>query len=302
MKPSSPGNPAGSSAGRPSLNKQHSSLMSRISKGITRWLASNKSASDVSSEVKANNPPATFAARSVLQNVPALTAAALEAHITVPALLIGAAARVISRQTGVTNPVLQHWRTARSAAVDEIERIAGPVLNVLPLHVPNAQGGSLIQVARRVQDALGDSAEHEQVGWAEALQFGGHTGVLSNVQVNVLWHTEHLEARPSSLLELWNVSALLLPISSFLICGCCSLARLRTLLRRTQYRGRLPSTSSTVHTSLRYVGTTTMEFIAYHNNHRPRSGSTSLLTRKPAMSTSTLRTTCYSKRPCLRTL
>lgn len=189
-------------------------LLRTAASRIQGWLTGRTSPTSAASANGAAPPvstapptlPSTLVIPSALRDVPALTAAAAAAHVTAPALLLAAVARVVARLTDTASPVLGHTRTARSASVENVERLAGPTLNELPLRVPGARDGALADVARAAQAALGAMTAHEQVGWREAVAWAGRKDeILCNVYVNVLWHAERVFEQPSALLERWDV-------------------------------------------------------------------------------------------------
>jgi non-ribosomal peptide synthetase component F len=155
-----------------------------------------------------------------------IAAVAESAQVSVPSLLLAAFARHLALVTSVQGPTFGFFRTARSAAFDNIDHVVGPTLNVLPLRVLHAGEGELVEVARTVQDALGRMTAHEQADWRQIVEWAGldvHEP-LCNVFVNVLWNSDGMYEGKGQLLERWDVrSTLLIPFiiidSGYFIAG-----------------------------------------------------------------------------------
>lgn len=157
----------------------------------------------------ANPRSSTLFVRSAFENVPSLNTAALKSSASTPALLLASVARVVARLTGIASPTIGHSRTARSAGLDAIEKIAGPALNELPILVTSALDGSIGEVAGKVQEDLGKMVAHEQVGWADTLEWAGQAGtVLCDVHVNIMWASQSMYERhdDKAVLRRWDVS------------------------------------------------------------------------------------------------
>lgn len=116
-----------------------------------------------------------------------LEACARSHSVSLQAILLAAWARAQAMYTSVNSSTFGLWHSGRGLDVADIERLAVPCMNVLPLHVPNCSDTS-INIARRIfedlkaRSGLVEQSElmrvHEWIGWKDA--------PICNVFVNII--------------------------------------------------------------------------------------------------------------------
>ncbi|KIK69417.1 hypothetical protein GYMLUDRAFT_152778 [Collybiopsis luxurians FD-317 M1] len=129
--------------------------------------------------------------------------------VNLQALVIAVWGRVCQMLIGddARDPILGVYHTGRAASYDGLAELAGPTVNVLPMRIPVAGGGSggIWDVARKVQVDLGRRTAYEHCSLRDILGYVGHghqDGPLFNVFVNLLWHGDKIRSmRKGSILE-----------------------------------------------------------------------------------------------------
>ncbi|KAG7451863.1 putative peptide synthetase [Guyanagaster necrorhizus] len=104
------------------------------------------------------------------------------------ALVLAVWGRVGKTLTGQDSPVLGVYHTSRAASFDNLERLAGPCVNILPMCIPAADPGKVGDVARQLQVDLGRRTAFEQSALPEILKWVQYDGPLFNIFINLLWH------------------------------------------------------------------------------------------------------------------
>ncbi|KAH7922105.1 hypothetical protein BV22DRAFT_1037866 [Leucogyrophana mollusca] len=107
--------------------------------------------------------------------------------LSLQVVLLACWASAQSSYTSSDSATFGLWHAGRTGSVDDIDTLALPCMNVLPIHVP-IQGSTILDVARRIQDdlrrrtAVVEQSDLEMVdGWV-----GGEKKPLCNVFVNVV--------------------------------------------------------------------------------------------------------------------
>ena len=128
------------------------------------------------------------------------------AGLSLQTIVLLAVARSIAKATGVASPVMGLYQTGRSAAFNDIEKLAGPCLNVNPLIVPDAMPSTdaqgteqgVIQQAQNIQAALADRVSYEQSSLRDILGWFNPEGAtpLFNTWVNLLWMQNNIPRAP----------------------------------------------------------------------------------------------------------
>lgn len=128
------------------------------------------------------------------------------AGLSLQTIVLLAVARTIAKATGTASPLMGLYQTGRSAAFNDIEKLAGPCLNVNPIVVPDAipstntqdQEQGIIQQAQNIQAALADRVSYEQSSLRDILGWVNPDGPapLFNTWVNLLWMQNNIPRAP----------------------------------------------------------------------------------------------------------
>jgi ferricrocin synthase len=145
--------------------------------------------------------------RGAVAHASRISATTTSHHVPLPSVILAALARAMAPlYDSDAVPVFGLFQTGRSASFDGIERVAGPMLNLLPLRVRVAGPNEIKQVAIEVQEVLGTRSAHEQVSTSEIARWLGlERQPLYNVLVNLLWHTDRIQEGESSVFERMTV-------------------------------------------------------------------------------------------------
>ncbi|KAJ3033198.1 hypothetical protein HDV00_006657 [Rhizophlyctis rosea] len=107
---------------------------------------------------------------------------------TLQALMLAAWAKLQARETQSTDAIFGLYQSGRSVAVEGVERMAAPALNMLPCLVRDAVDSGLIALAKKVQDYLVQSASHGQVYLRDVQRWSNNThALIVNVFLNFLF-------------------------------------------------------------------------------------------------------------------
>lgn len=152
-------------------------------------------------------------------SVGALEAAARKTGVTPQTIIVAAFAHTLCVTTGSRAAVFGYFTAGRSAALEDMEALAGPTVNMLPLAVPAhlaaAADSSAPVAAQRLgslQEALGARTGHEQSRLRDVLRWAGRDScsALFNAHLNILWNDEVRLAPPAArhaLLRPWTLGA-----------------------------------------------------------------------------------------------
>ncbi|KZV86819.1 acetyl-CoA synthetase-like protein [Exidia glandulosa HHB12029] len=143
--------------------------------------------------------------QGVFSDADELAKACNQRDVSLPTLLIICLARTLAQSSHLSNAssfVLGLFQTGRSSSFENVERVAGPTLTLLPLSVPL---DSVKEAVGDVQQALATRSAHEQVDVADIARWIGVKGPLFNVYVNVLWHSDRIWDQESNVLKRMDV-------------------------------------------------------------------------------------------------
>lgn len=109
-------------------------------------------------------------------------------HVSLQAIFLASWARVQAFYTSSDSSTFGLWQAGRTGVVDDIAMLAVPCMNVLPLHILRVNEGSVVDVARRIQQDLRNrSAVIEQTDLVRVDEWvGGRGQPLCNVFVNII--------------------------------------------------------------------------------------------------------------------
>lgn len=145
-------------------------------------------------------------APAIISSTDSLQSRCQAAGLGLQALVLAVWGRVGQSLTGQDSPVLGVYHTSRAASFDNLERLAGPCVNILPMCIPAAGPGQVGQVARQVQVDLGRRTAFEQSALPEILDWIQHDGPLFNIFINLLWHGNKIRTiSQDSLLRIFPV-------------------------------------------------------------------------------------------------
>ncbi|KAK0434815.1 putative peptide synthetase [Armillaria borealis] len=145
-------------------------------------------------------------APAIISSTDSLQSRCQAAGLGLQALVLAVWGRVGQSLTGQDSPVLGVYHTSRAASFDNLERLAGPCVNILPMCIPAAGPGQVGQVARQVQVDLGRRTAFEQSALPEILNWVQHDGPLFNIFINLLWHGNKIRTiSQDSLLRIFPV-------------------------------------------------------------------------------------------------
>lgn len=140
-----------------------------------------------------------------VNNLSVMESKCRSAGLSLQTIVLLAAARSIAKATGVASPVMGLYQTGRSAAFNDIEKLAGPCLNVNPLVVQDAiptttqdKEQEIIQQAQNIQASLADRVSYEQSSLRDILGWVNPEGPtpLFNTWVNLLWMQNNIPRAP----------------------------------------------------------------------------------------------------------
>ncbi|KAJ1020728.1 hypothetical protein NDA16_004120 [Ustilago loliicola] len=117
------------------------------------------------------------------------------AGLTLPAVVLAAWSTLLSERLNISvglSPVFGLYQLGRSAAFDSIEKVQGPLLNMLPIKV---EGGSILDKARAATKQLRLRGKYEQTDLVDAHRWAGlSTDKPSyNTFVNLLIASKHAD-------------------------------------------------------------------------------------------------------------
>ncbi|KAK0501009.1 putative peptide synthetase [Armillaria luteobubalina] len=145
-------------------------------------------------------------APAIISSTDSLQSRCQAAGLGLQALVLAVWGRVGQSLTGQDSPVLGVYHTSRAASFDNLERLAGPCVNILPMCIPAAGPGQVGDVARQVQVDLGRRTAFEQSALPEILNWVQHDGPLFNIFINLLWHGNKIRTiSQDSLLRIFPV-------------------------------------------------------------------------------------------------
>ncbi|KAK0185195.1 putative peptide synthetase [Armillaria mellea] len=145
-------------------------------------------------------------APAIISSTDSLQSRCQAAGLGLQALVLAVWGRVGRTLTGQDTPVLGVYHTSRAASFDNLERLAGPCVNILPMCIPAAGPGQVGDVARQVQVDLGRRTAFEQSALPEILNWVQHDGPLFNIFINLLWHGNKIRTiSQDSLLRIFPV-------------------------------------------------------------------------------------------------
>ena len=143
---------------------------------------------------QSNEIPSMFASINTLQDkVPGIEKVCKKHGFSAPVAILLAFARVIARLTGSTSPTFGHYHSGRSAATSYTDRVAGPLLNILPVAIPSPLDGCVRQKAASLRSHLAERLPYEQsslpsiVEWSEM-----GSRAIFNTYINILWHPSEI--------------------------------------------------------------------------------------------------------------
>lgn len=132
-----------------------------------------------------------------LKNLSLLEDSCRASGITLQSVILLAVSSILGALTGVASPTFGLYQAGRSAAFTDIERLAGPCLNVTPFTVHNSISNdngiasNPLEAIRSIQSALVDRIPYEQSSLREILKEWSRrndtTSPLFNTWVNLLW-------------------------------------------------------------------------------------------------------------------
>lgn len=155
-----------------------------------------------------------FTRLDTLLHASALEVRARELDVSLPTLLLAAWAKLQATYTKNDAVTFGLWHAGRSGIMPagDVERLAVPCMNVLPLHVPHNAGDDVLRVASLIQDALRkrtpiiEQTDLESVdGWV-----GGGGKPLCNVYVNIVKVAPEVSTKEDGLLRGVEVGTFLL--------------------------------------------------------------------------------------------
>ncbi|CAG7950893.1 unnamed protein product [Penicillium salamii] len=109
--------------------------------------------------------------------------------VSVPSLILLSVGRTLAQTAGVAHPTFGLFQSGRSGEYPEIQNMAGPTVNLLPVVVPNALKSSTVAGLLTMQRDLVQRVSHEQTDLGNIRQKMRDLGnkLQFNVIVNVIW-------------------------------------------------------------------------------------------------------------------
>ncbi|KAI0647071.1 hypothetical protein C8Q79DRAFT_1000106 [Trametes meyenii] len=128
---------------------------------------------------------------------------ARELAVSLQSVFLASWAYVQSKYAGSDSATFSLWHSGRTGELKDVERLAVPCINVLPYRVSEARDGSILELARRIQQDLQDrSAVVEQSRLVKVHEWAGVIDKpLSNVFVNIIKVAPEIEKNEGALLE-----------------------------------------------------------------------------------------------------
>lgn len=149
----------------------------------------------------------------------AVEAAARRAGVTPQSIIVAAFARTLCVVTGSRDAVFGYYTAGRFADFEDIEALAGPTVNMLPVVVPahltaSPESGAALAAERlrSLQETLSARTAYEQSRLRDVLRWAGRETCsgLFNAHLNLLWNDEVLLASPAAqnaLFRPWTLGA-----------------------------------------------------------------------------------------------
>jgi hypothetical protein len=112
-----------------------------------------------------------------------------EKNISIPSLMILAIARSLARTAEVSHPTFGLFQNGRSNDYPEIDQMAGPTVNMLPLVVPDASVSPSRETLVSMQQKLAQRALYDQTDLQSLFRKIKTVGqeIEFNLLVNILW-------------------------------------------------------------------------------------------------------------------
>ncbi|CAG8020268.1 unnamed protein product [Penicillium salamii] len=109
--------------------------------------------------------------------------------VSVPSLILLSVGRTLAQTAGVAHPTFGLFQSGRSGEYPEIQNMAGPTVNLLPVVVPNALKSSTVAGLLTMQQDLVQRVSHEQTDLGNIRRKMREIGneLQFNVIVNVVW-------------------------------------------------------------------------------------------------------------------
>lgn len=102
--------------------------------------------------------------------------------------------RAVALATKTQSPLFGFFQLGRSLAFDNIERVSGPCVNMLPLGITHALQRAPLEAIRDIQQMLGSRVAYEQSKLVDAVRAFDPTAAQLpfNAHVNLLWNKTSL--------------------------------------------------------------------------------------------------------------
>ncbi|CAG8928801.1 unnamed protein product [Penicillium salamii] len=109
--------------------------------------------------------------------------------VSVPSLILLSVGRTLAQTAGVSHPTFGLFQSGRSGEYPEIQNMAGPTVNLLPVVVPNALKSSTVAGLLTMQQDLVQRVSHEQTDLGNIRRKMREIGneLQFNFIVNVVW-------------------------------------------------------------------------------------------------------------------
>ncbi|KAJ3053452.1 hypothetical protein HK097_004236 [Rhizophlyctis rosea] len=122
----------------------------------------------------------------VISNATQLTDICRKHGFTMQALMLAAWAKAQALETDSRDVIFGLYQSGRSVAVEGVEKMAGPALNMIPLLVREAHDGDVVSLAQEVQETLVQASSYSQVYLHDVQRWVGTDAPIVNVFVNFL--------------------------------------------------------------------------------------------------------------------
>ncbi|CAG7918056.1 unnamed protein product [Penicillium olsonii] len=147
----------------------------------------------ITSEIQNDDLRVESLERTFQQELGDIQAQCHSIDVSVPSLILLSVGRALAQTTGVAHPTFGLFQSGRSSEYPDIQSLAGPTVNLLPVVVPNALKCSTVAGLLTMQQDLVQRVSHEQSDLRNIRRKLRELGneLQFNVIVNIIWGSLH---------------------------------------------------------------------------------------------------------------